>query len=418
MNCIDSNNVPPSPTPLPILQTQVPVGNVLQFVSSFLFTSVVGLTMFVHPLVRSTMVDITVDTTTAATNTNPNHTLDISLMEQMMLLLTALSILPLLIVEVAGTVAQSRLFLIYVGNEYVLSSVVSVCKSIKLCCIYIKHEYKKQQQVRRRRRQKYANPNKRRKHVKEQDDAAAAAAITGIMGNGKETVTIDLAQQQMNRYVNKDNEDEEFLDVDGNRKKDKNLNGFTFTEEEIAEWVPNRTIKKYVVGGNNNEDDDEGEEEEETSSDEDDEDDKDEFGLSTTLSYEERETAANEIQEELTNVYRQLKELGFNPAGTKKPEEMEAHLKVAKKVMQKKWVRSELRSRFGNEVLVSSGANVKVLKKDREEAMWSIEKKKKEKERRAKEWEKYAQAQNGGGAAVNAAGFGLEANAISSRGRD
>ena len=86
--------------------------------------------------------------------------------------------------------------------------------------------------------------------------------------------------------------------------------------------------------------------------------------------------------------------------------------------MRKKWVRSELRSRFGNEVLVSSGANVKVLKKDREEAMWSIEKKKKEKERRAKEWEKYAQTQNGSGAAVNAAGFGLEANATSSRGRD
>ena len=140
--------------------------------------------------------------------------------------------------------------------------------------------------------------------------------------------------------------------------------------------------------------------------------------MSTTLSYEERETAANEIQEELTNVYRQLKELGFNPAGTKKPEEIDAHLKVAKKVMRKKWVRSELRSRFGNEVLVSSGANVKVLKKDREEAMWSIEKKKKEKERRAKEWEKYAQTQNGSGAAVNAAGFGLEANATSSRGRD
>ena len=61
--------------------------------------------------------------------------------------------------------------------------------------------------------------------------------------------------------------------------------------------------------------------------------------------------------------------MGVNQ-GHKKEEVIQQHLNISKKLIQKKWVRSELRMKFGENILISSGANKKVLTKDRNEALW------------------------------------------------
>lgn len=64
-----------------------------------------------------------------------------------------------------------------------------------------------------------------------------------------------------------------------------------------------------------------------------------------------------------------LRKMGVNQ-GHKKEEEIQQHLNISKKLIKKKWVRSELRMKFGENILISSGANKKVLTKDRNEALW------------------------------------------------
>jgi hypothetical protein len=368
--------------------------------------------MFVHPVIRQKMVDITSSKTTTST-------LNIHLIEQMMLLITSVAILPLVVIECIGTIKLCRLISIFIYNEYIVACLHKTFKTIHLYCVYVKHEYEKQKQIRKRRRQKYMNPNKKQESISSRgsnfstDETSKMVADLG--GSKKENISINLAQQQMNEYVNKhDHSKSDRFDVNGNNKRSKDLNGFTFTEEEIKNWVPSRKVKKYSVTLNDTDDNDK---EEDSSSSDEDNGKFDEFGLSKALSYDEREKAANDIEKELTNVYKQLKELGFNPAGSKKEDVVENHLNVSKKLMSKKWIRSELREKFGNEVLVSCGANFKTLKKDREEALWSIEKKRREKERRRREWEKYNEhIQNKKN--IDVGSLGLQSNTAMNRGRD
>ena len=399
----------------------VPIGNVLHMVSTFVFTATVGLLLFVHPVARSNMIDLTGGGGGSTIGNDSGAGLNPHLMEQMLLFLTVLCTLPLFMVEVVGTVVQVRLFVLFVWKGYVVDSVYRMYKSIQLCGQWCKSEIKKQQQIRKRNKQKYQfnqQQNSRRQSTKISDDTAPQDG--SLMGK-TENVSIDLAQQQMNRYVNKEEENEEFaLDVNGIGKKNKELNGFTFTTEEIANWIPDPRSSSGYNNNNNDDDDDDREEDdkEQDTSSEDDEQELDEFGLSTHLSYDDREAAANKIEEELKVVYGQLKQLGFDPAagGTKKEEHMAEHLKISKKMMEKKWVRSELRGTYGKQMLVSLGATKKVLTQDRNEALWSIEKKKREKERRRKEWKKYSESQQGN-SNVNVANLGLDSNKGKSGGR-
>jgi hypothetical protein len=168
---------------------------------------------------------------------------------------------------------------------------------------------------------------------------------------------------------------------------------------EIANWKP--------TSNNNNDDDD-------TDSNEDD-DENNEKDINK-MSYEQREAKANKIEMELTELNATLKDMGVSTGGHKKPEVVAAHIAASKKEISKKWVRTKLRFAFGDTILESAGATKNILKKDRTEALWAIEKKKRAKERRMKEWSKYSQSE-GKGKKVSMGNMGLEKNDTGKRGR-
>ena len=111
-----------------------------------------------------------------------------------------------------------------------------------------------------------------------------------------------------------------------------------------------------------------------------------------------------------------LRDLGVN-RGHKSQDDMDAHLAISKKKMGHKWLRAELRKRFGDDMLVSAGVNKRIIRKDKKAAAWAVEKHRREKEKRAKDWDKYIRSlENKNG--VNAKSFGLEnAAGNSERGR-
>ena len=365
----------------------VPSGNWIHTISLVLFNIAIGLALFIHPVIRSSMASSMV--------------LNENVVEQLMILFFTLSIIPLLTIEMVGTFIQLRLFILFIIKYYVIDFVYSIGKQIYLCFRYCKSEVKKARRRRKAKMKKGQIVRGKRPSSRASMDSSISsleggsdrgADINAILETKKEHVKIDLAQQQMNRYVNAGS------DGDDAKPTTKELLGFTFTEEEIANWKPE-------INKNNGEDSEDSEEEEK-------EDQELHFNQMT---YEQREAKANKIEMELAELNTTLKQMGVNQ-GHKKEEVVEAHRQISKKQINKKWVRTKLRATYGNQILQSAGANKRVLEKDRTEALWAINKKRREKERRAKEWAKYSTSQSSG-KNINVGSLGLEHNDSGHRGR-
>lgn len=132
----------------------------------------------------------------------------------------------------------------------------------------------------------------------------------------------------------------------------------------------------------------------------------------TPLEIEEK---CAEIEEELGLLGKTLRNMGVN-RGHKSEEEMNAHLKMSKKHLRKKWLRAELRKRVGDNTLMSAGVSKNIIRKDKKAAAWALEKHRRNKEKRAKEWEKYQKSMNAQ-KSIDVHSLGLQNSAEGNRGR-
>ena len=151
------------------------MGNWLHSVTMLLHCSCVGLALFVHPSIRSTVMTSSGsgggggggddgfaggageeamnnnnnnnNSSSSSSSSNNGSSLDINAMEQSMLMLSALAVLPLLTIELIGAIIQIQIFLIYIWTDYIFYFFLLVQKYlifyIKKIQYYIKKKLKK-----------------------------------------------------------------------------------------------------------------------------------------------------------------------------------------------------------------------------------------------------------------------------------
>ena len=207
----------------------VPIGNWLHSLSYVLLCSAIGFVLFIHPVIRTTIG-------------NGIHGLDPNVTEQTILILLVLAIVPLLTIEIVGTIVQLRLFILFLWKYYIIDFFYRIGKQIYLCFVYTRHEIKKARRKRRARiksRNAFGPGSKNSKRPSSRSSSVGSLEesdsehphdgqknnIDDILKTNQQHVKIDLAQQQMNRYVNADDGE------DDGKAKISELLGFTFTEE-------------------------------------------------------------------------------------------------------------------------------------------------------------------------------------------